>query len=54
MILIALYHMLKNKEKYNTELYNKSKFPPVERGTTGEQTINIAKNQSYKIKPAAA
>ena len=54
MLLTALYHMLKNKESYNAELYRKSDLPPVDREITVEQAIIIARNQGYKIKPATA
>lgn len=45
MLLTALYHMLKNGENYNAELYRKSDLPPVDREITVEQAILIAKNQ---------
>ena len=54
MLLTALYHMLKNKESYNAELYRKSDLPPADREITVEQAIIIARNQGYKIKPATA
>jgi transposase len=54
MLLTALYHMLKNGENYNAELYKKSNLPSVERETTVEQAILIARNQGYKIKSATA
>ena len=52
MLLTALYHMLKNNENYNAELYQKSDLPPVDREITVEQAIIIARNQGYKIKSA--
>ena len=52
MLLTALYHMLKNGENYNAELYRKSDLPPVDREITVEQAIIIARNQGYKIKSA--
>lgn len=52
MLLTALYHMLKNGENYNAELYKKSEPPPVGREITVEQAIIIARNQGYKIKSA--
>ena len=52
MLLTALYHMLKNGENYNAELYRKSDLPPVDREITVEQAILIARNQGYKIKSA--
>ena len=54
MLLTALYHMLKNGENYNAELYRKSDLPPVDREITVEQAILIARNQGYKIKSATA
>ena len=52
ILLTALYHMLKNGENYNAELYRKSDLPPVGREITIEQAILIARNQGYKIKSA--
>ncbi|WP_461883139.1 IS110 family transposase [Fusicatenibacter sp.] len=54
MLLTALYHMLKNGENYNAELYQKSDLPPVDREITVEQALMIARNQGYKIKSATA
>ena len=54
MLLTALYHMLKNGENYNAELYQKSDLPPADREITVEQAISIARNQGYKIKSATA
>ena len=54
MLLTALYHMLKNRENYNAELYRKSDLAPADREITVEQAIIIARNQGYKIKPATA
>ena len=54
MLLTALYHMLKNGENYNAELYRKYDLPPVDREITVEQAIIIARNQGYKIKSATA
>ena len=54
MLLTALYHMLKNGENYNAELYRKSDLPPVDREITIEQALMIARNQGYKIKSATA
>ena len=54
MLLTALYHMLKNGENYNAELYKKSELPPADREITVEQAIIIARNQGYKIKSATA
>lgn len=50
ILLTTLYHMLKNVENYNTELYKKSNLPPANREITVEQAIIIARNQGYKIK----
>ena len=54
MLLTALYHMLKNGENYNAELYRKSDLPPIDREITVEQAIILARNQGYKIKSATA
>lgn len=54
MLLTALYHMLKNVENYNAELYRKSDLPPVDRKITVEQALMLVKNQGYKIKSATA
>lgn len=54
IFLTALYHMLKNDENYNAELYRKSDLPPADREITVEQAIIIARNQGYKIKSATA
>ena len=54
MLLTALYHMLKNGENYNAELYRKSDLLSVDREITVEQAIIIARNQGYKIKSATA
>jgi len=39
MLLTVLYHMFKNKEPYNAELYRKSDVLPVNREITVEQAI---------------
>ena len=52
MLLTALYNMLKNKEPYNAELYQKSDVLPVNREITVEQAIIMAQFQGYKIKSA--
>ena len=54
MLLTALYHMLKNGESYNAELYQKSEILPAGREITVEQAVLIARNQGYKIKSATA
>ncbi len=54
MLLTALYHMLKNGENYNAELYRKSDLPPVDREITVEQALMLVKNQGYKNKSATA
>ena len=52
MLLTALYHMLKNGENYNPELYQKTDLPPVDREITIEQALMLIRNQGYKIKSA--
>ena len=47
MLLTPLYHMLENGENYNTELYRKSNWPPMNREITIEQALVIARNQGY-------
>ena len=54
MLLTALYHMLKNGENYNAELYLKYNLPPANWEITVEQALIIARNQGYKIKSATA
>lgn len=55
MLLTALYHMLKNGEIYNCELYQKSTgIPTDDKEITVEQALQIAKLHGYKIKPASA
>jgi transposase len=49
MLLTAIYHILKNKEPYNAELYKKSDVLPVDREITVEQAILLAKAQGYCI-----
>jgi transposase len=49
MLLTAIYHILKNKEPYNAELYKKSDVLPVDREITVEQAILLAKAQGYRI-----
>lgn len=53
MLLTALCNILKNKEFYNAELYQKSEVPPVSREITIAQAILTAQFQGYKIKSAA-
>lgn len=52
MLLTALYHMLKNCENYNPELYQKTDLPPTDREITIEQTLMLIQNQGHKIKSA--
>ena len=54
MLLTALYHMLKNGENYNSELYKKSTGIPADKEITVEQALQIAKLHGYKINPASA
>lgn len=54
MLLTALYHMLKNGENYNSELYQKSTGIPTDKEITVEQALQIIKLHGYKIKPASA
>ena len=52
MLLTALYHMLKNSENYNSDLYKKSDVLPTTREITVEQAILMAQFQGYRIKSA--
>lgn len=52
MLLTALYHMLKNGENYNSDLYQKSDILPTTREITVEQAILMAQLQGYRIKSA--
>lgn len=52
MLLTALYHMLKNGENYNSDLYQKSDILPTTREITVEQAILMAQFQGYRIKSA--
>ncbi|WP_331805226.1 hypothetical protein [Virgibacillus dokdonensis] len=49
MLLTAIYHILKKKEPYNPELYQKSDVFPVSREITVDQAILLAKSQGFKI-----
>lgn len=49
MLLTAIYHILKKKEPYNPELYQKADVLPVSREITVEQAISIAKSQGFRI-----
>ena len=52
MLLIELYHMLKNGENYNSDLYKNSDVLPTTREITVEQAILMAQFQGYRIKSA--
>ena len=47
-----LYHMLKNGENYNSDLYKKSDVLPTTHEITVEQAILMAQFQGYRIKSA--
>lgn len=49
MLLTAIYHILKKKEPYNPELYQKADVLPVNREITVEQAISLAKSQGFRI-----
>ena len=49
MILTAIYHILKNKEPYNAELYKKAEVIPSDRDVTVDQAIYILQRQGYTI-----
>jgi len=49
MLLTAIYHILKNNEPYNPELYRKSDKPPVNRQVSVDEAIFILQRQGYII-----
>jgi hypothetical protein len=49
MLLTAIYHILKNKEPYNSDLYKKSDVRPVNHEITVEQAILLAQAHGYRI-----
>lgn len=53
MLLTAIYHILKNKEPYNPDLYKKSDVRPFNREITVEQAILLAQAQGYRIMETA-
>ncbi|QDI89762.1 IS110 family transposase [Salicibibacter halophilus] len=50
MLLTAIYHILKKKEPYNPDLYQKADVLPVSREITVEQALSLAKSQGFRIK----
>lgn len=52
MLLTALYHMLKEKVNYNSDLYRDANAVPDSREITVEQAIKMVQLQGYKIKSA--
>jgi len=53
LLLTAIYHILKKKEPYNPELYQKADVLPVSREITVEQAISLAKSQGFRIMETA-
>ena len=49
MLLTAIYHILKNREPYNAELYKKADIMPLTRKITVEQAIFIAQRHGYSV-----
>jgi len=49
MLLTAIYHILKNGEPYNPELYKKAEVLPQTRNITVEQAILLAKRYGYAV-----
>ena len=49
MLLTAIYHVLKNGEPYNPELYKKAEIMPQTRNITVEQAILIAQRHGYSV-----
>ena len=52
MLLTAIYHILKNDEPYNPELYRKADVIPQHRDISVEQALYILQRQGYIITPA--
>jgi len=50
MLLTAIYHILKNGEAYNPELYRKALFIPQSREITVEQAILLAQKHGFLVK----
>lgn len=49
LMLTAIYHILKNREPYNAELYKKAELLPLSREITVEQAIFVAQRYGYSI-----
>ena len=49
MLLTAIYHILKNQEPYNAELYHKADVVPQSREISVEQAIAIIQRQGFKV-----
>jgi len=49
MLLTAIYHILKNGEFYNPELYKKTDIVPINRDVTVEQAVFILQRQGYTV-----
>lgn len=49
LLLTAIYHILKNKESYNPDLYRKSDVRPVQREITVEQGLRLLQAQGYQV-----
>jgi transposase len=49
MLLTAIYHILKNGELYNAELYKKSDIIPINRDVSIEQAVFILQRQGYTV-----
>ena len=47
-----IYHILKNGEPYNAELYKKAELLPISREITIEQAIFIAQRQGFHVTAA--
>jgi len=49
MLLTAIYHILKNDEPYNEELYRKADMPPANREVSLDEAVFILQRQGYII-----
>lgn len=52
MLLTAIYYILKKKEPYNPELYQKATTIPPSREITVEEAITFAKSQRLQVTPS--
>lgn len=48
-LLVAIYHVLKNDEVYNAELYHYQEYVSPKKTLTVKQAINLAINHGYQV-----